>query len=248
MSQPTRAQRRQHGRGGSSDKPPHRDPMMPIYIGAAAIVVIVIAIFGFLNWQHSRQLAEAYATPTPGPSASAKLVPLSDGMAIGTAYFKDKLPDTPQGGHGQPVDGITCMGMEGANLHIHTHLALFYKGKQIMIPALIGASGNPTSPQNACLYWIHTHSGDGIIHVESPEVNAPATGGRYTLGMLFDIWGQPLERNNIAGFKGPVTVYVNGTQYDGDLHSIPLMSHEQITLEVGTPVVPPPNYAFPPAD
>ena len=64
--------------------------------------------------------------------------------------------------------------------------------------------------------------------------------------MLFDIWGQPLDRTIVAGINGPVTAYVNGAQYDGDLRAIPLTAHQQITLEVGTPIVPPPNYVFPP--
>jgi hypothetical protein len=34
-------------------------------------------------------------------------------------------------------------------------------------------------------------------------------------------------------------------KYDGDLRAIPLAAHQQIVLEVGTPVVPPPNYVLP---
>jgi len=45
-----------------------------------------------------------------------------------------------------------------------------------------------------------------------------------------------------------VSAYVNGSPYNGDLRSIPLVSHQQIVLEVGKPVVPPPNYVFPPND
>jgi hypothetical protein len=64
--------------------------------------------------------------------------------------------------------------------------------------------------------------------------------------MLFDIWGQPLQPDDVAGLKGSVTAYVNGQKYDGDLTAIPLRAHQQIVLEIGTPLVPPPNYAFPP--
>ena len=87
----------------------------------------------------------------------------------------------------------------------------------------------------------------GIIHVETPDVQPPG-GGPYKLGMLFDIWGQPLSRDDAAGFNGPVTAFVNGARYDGDLKTIPLTSHQEITIEVGSPVVPPTNYAFPPND
>ena len=53
--------------------------------------------------------------------------------------------------------------------------------------------------------------------------------------MLFDIWGQPLQREDVAGIVGPVTAYVNGTKYDGDLRAIPLGAHQQIVLRSATP-------------
>jgi hypothetical protein len=219
--------------------------MVAIYIGVAVLILLVIIIFGGMRWQQTLALKAAYATPSPGPNASAKPVTLVDGGAVGTAHFKPA--NTPAGGSGQPVDGVTCLSQEGQALHIHSHLALFDNGKQIQIPRLIGFTASPALPGGGCLYWIHTHDTSGIIHVETPEVQAPG-GGRYTLGMFFDIWGEPLGPDGVAGFKGPITAYVNGEKYDGDLHAIPLMSHQEITLEVGTPVVPPPNYAFPPAD
>ncbi len=242
--QQTRAERRRHARGGSSP-PPRRDPMMPIYIGVGVLILLVIAIFGGMRFEQSLALKAAQATPSPGPNASAKPVALVDGGALGMAHFK--TGNTPRGGTGQAVDGISCLSEEGQALHIHSHLAIYNDGKQIQIPRLIGFTANPMLPGGGCLYWIHTHDTSGIIHVETPDVQAPG-GGRYTLGMLFDIWGQPLARDGVAGFKGPVTAYVNGAPFDGDLKTIPLMSHQEITLEVGTPVVPPPNYAFPPND
>ena len=152
---------------------------------------------------------------------------------IGKQYFTSKIPDAPKGGMGLPVDGIACGGMEYATLHIHPHLSIFINGKQIAIPQGIGFGlGSAQNPQG-CLYWIHTHDSSGIIHIEAPQIEAPV-GGPYTLGMLFDIWGQPLTDSNVAGAKGPVTAFVNGTKYDGDLRAIPLNSHQEIMLEVGT--------------
>jgi hypothetical protein len=223
--------------------------MVIVYISAAALVVVIIAIFAIMNWMQQRQISEAYATPTPAPSAgpTSKPIQLTDGETLGKPTFKllkGGLPDTPAGGQGQTIDSISCGGMEYSTLHTHTHLAIFYQGKQVAVPRLVGAA--PLPPQG-CLYWIHTHSQDGIIHVESP-VLAPEGSSGFELGMFFDIWGQPLTRADVAGLKGPVIAYVNGTQYDGDLRQIPLRSHQRIVLEVGTPTVPPPNYTFPPND
>jgi len=243
MSQPTRADRRRQSRGGAAP-PPRRDPMTIVYAAVGVAVVAVIAVFAVMNWQHRQAVVAAYATPTPGASPASSPIPLVDGQPVGKAYFTAKVQDMPKGGLGQPVDGITCGGMEYSTLHIHTHLALFYDGKQLQIPRLIG--GAP-SAQGGCLYWIHTHFPDGIIHVESPQLEAPE-GGPFTLGMLFDIWGKSLGDTGAAGLNGPVVAYVNGTKYDGDLRQIPLRMGQQIVLEVGSPVVPPPAYILPADD
>ncbi len=222
--------------------------MAPIYIGLAALVIIIVGAFGIFRWQQNRALTAAYATPTPVTTASTgpSPIPLADGVPLGKALIKTGKvgADTPQGGHGQTVDGVPCATQEYAVLHVHPHLALFYNGTQAQIPRLIG--GAP-SPGGGCLYWVHTHDASGIIHVEAPQL-APPGGSDFNLGILFDIWGQPLTRDNVAGLKGPVTAYVNGVKYDGDLRLISLKSHQLITLEVGTPLVPPPNYSFPPND
>jgi hypothetical protein len=240
MPQPTRAERRRQARGGAAP-PPRRDPMRPVYIGAGVAIVVLIVAFLIYNWQQNRAMQQALATPTPGPNASAKPIQLTDGVSLGALHFKTKFPDTAAGGHGQPVDGVSCGTQEYATLHVHSHVTLIDHGRQIQIPRYIGFA---PAANGGCLYWIHTHDASGIIHVEAPQLSPPQ-GGDYTLGMLFDIWGQPLGPSGVADFTGPVTAYVNGTKYDGDLRSIPLRAHQQIVLEVGTPVVPPPNYAFP---
>ncbi len=105
---------------------------------------------------------------------------------------------------------------------------------------------SPTA-SGGCLYWIHTHDPSGIIHVEAGDVSPPS-GGPFTLGMFFDIWGQPLGSDGVGPFRGPVTAFVNGVPYAGKLADIPLREHQSVTLEVGNPVVPPPNYQLPPND
>ncbi len=218
------------------------DPMRAVYIGIGAALVALIVAFVIFNWWQNRTVQQAFATPTPGPNASAKAIQLANGESLGAKFSKTKYPDTAQGGRGQAVDGIACGSQEYATLHVHTHLAIFYNGKQMQVPQFIGFA---PSLAGGCLYWIHTHDASGIIHIEAPDISPPQ-GGPYTLAMLFDIWGQPLENDNVAGLIGPVAAYVNGAKYDGDLRGIPLRAHQQIVLEVGTPVVAPPNYAFPP--
>lgn len=221
--------------------------MTKIYIGAIAAIAIIILGFALMHWHQSQEIAQAYATPSPAPSSDPMTTPIQliDGQSLGTPHFATKyIPDYPKGGLGAPIDGIPCASQEFVTLHVHTHLALYFHGKQIQVPKQIGIV---PSASGGCLYWLHTHDESGIIHVEAPQLGAP-NGGGFTLGKFFMVWGQPLTNSNVAGMKGPVAAYVNGMRYNGDLRAIPLGSHQQIVLEVGTPTVPAPNYLFPPDD
>lgn len=183
---------------------------------------------------------------SPRRAATAGAVQLSQNEAIGKAAFANNpssgLPDTTTGGHGQRVAGIPC-GPESGRFHGHAHLALFVNGKQIQIPAGIGAV--QLSKNSGCFYWIHTHDATGIIHLEAPRSTMP-DGGRFRLGILFKIWGMPLGRNRVGPFIGPVSAYINGTRYSGDPRNIWLHEGRNITLELGQPHRVPPRYLLPP--
>jgi hypothetical protein len=177
----------------------------------------------------------------PGPKFSAPL-PIEIGQTVGTATYA--AGDSSTGGQGQPVDGVAC-DTSTPTYHIHSHLTLIADGQQRAIPLAIGVN-TPFTVQNfviagVCFYWIHTHDATGFIHVEAPQTDT------YTLGQLFDIWGEPLARDNVAGFTGTVTAYVDSTLYTGDLTAIDFQEHRQITLIVGTVPDTIPIYAFPSA-
>lgn len=135
------------------------------------------------------------------------------------------------------IDGVQCNANEGTVLHIHQHLTILDKGKSIGIPSGVGI--NQTQ---GCLYWLHTHRPDGVIHVESP------TQTTYTLGQFFAVWGQPLSTTRaasaVATGSDRLRAYVNGRVYRGDPRTISLAAHERITLEVGPPWVTPPSWTF----
>jgi hypothetical protein len=168
-------------------------------------------------------------------------IQLSEGGTVGKKTFPDG--STASGGNGSPVGGIECGSTPPAE-HYHAHLSLFASGEQIAIPRAIGIQDPILQGESvlagSCFYWLHTHDYTGIIHVEPP-----ATGHTFTLGQFFDIWGQPLASDKVATYTGAVTVYVDGKRYTGDPRAIVLTNHQQITLEVGTPRVAPPVYAFP---
>ena len=155
------------------------------------------------------------------------------GIALSTSLGDSLsgLVKGPAGGRGQVVDGIPCQTGEQLSYHVHAHLAIVANGQPVTVPAQIGIPGN-------CFYWLHTHDTTGAIHIEAPS---PQT---YTLGQFFDIWGQPLTSDNVAGSRGTVTAFVDQKQVTGDSRAIPLKDQASIVLEVGTPVPPPVNYDF----
>jgi hypothetical protein len=102
----------------------------------------------------------------------------------------------------------------------------------------IGIPGAPAAPR--CYYWLHTHDASGIIHVESPAQRV------FTLGQLFDVWGQPLARTGVATYPTTdLTVLVDGQTWDGDPRDVVLGAHTQVVLELGR-TVPAPELSFPP--
>jgi hypothetical protein len=132
------------------------------------------------------------------------------------------------------ISGIACDAMEGSRIHIHQHLVLLDHGNPVPIPADVGQV-----PARSCLYWIHTHTPDGIIHIESPQSRT------FTLADFFAIWGQPINRTQVASIRAKkgttLKVWVNGEPYHGDPGTIPLVAHADIVIEAGPPFPVPPK-------
>ena len=134
---------------------------------------------------------------------------------------------------------LRCETHEQLVYHVHAHLFILLDGKPQTVSAYVGIPGAPLLPK--CYYWLHTHDNTEIIHIESPTTRT------YTLGQFFDIWGQPLNRIDVATHPVPsagLTVFVDGKQYDGDPRDVELKAHTQVVLELGQ-VGPPPSFSFP---
>jgi hypothetical protein len=180
--------------------------------------------------------------PTPGPTLPplGPLVDLDDNHAVGISYWMDRDPTI--GARGELMDGRRCWpGTEPPDTyHVHTHLSILLDDVALRIPEDIGIV---TSPKK-CAYSLHTHNHSGKLHVEGP---APEV---FTLGEFFRIWGQPLGPDNVAGLTGkPIVVYItdhNGvvTLATGDWNDIELLSHREITIQVGTTVSYIPNFTW----
>jgi hypothetical protein len=153
--------------------------------------------------------------------------------------------------NGQVVDGIACSTGEMLQVHYHANLQIYVDGQQVPVPAGVGivepdsSIASPHQSSNgtlSCLYNLHTHDGSGIIHIESPDNRD------YTLGNLFDIWGQRLSsaqlmQNKVDGTHKLVVVVfdANGQKstYTGDPHNLTLNQHDTIYLLYNSPSVQP---------
>lgn len=135
----------------------------------------------------------------------------------------------------EPINGVECNRNEFFNYHVHSHLDVFVDGEERQVPDNVGILTSPS-----CLYWLHTHDDDGIIHVEAPQAR------EFMLGQFLDIWEQTRDSqglfDSVAGMN--VTAYVNGNQFEGNYREIELESQRQIVLAYGEPPADIPEYDF----
>ena len=202
-----------------------------VVVAAAVAVGITVSVHG----------GDAHASPS-GPTDAATAVltgpPGPEGIVLEQGQL---LAPAGTAATGTAVDGIQCSASEQVAYHIHTHLSVYVNGALRPIPAGVGIV-TPVAQQTAngafdsasrCYYWLHVHAQDGVIHVESPTTTT------YTLGQFFAIWNQPLSANQVGPDTGTLAVFVNGVRYTGNPAGIPLQSHEDIQIDVGTPTVAP---------
>ncbi len=188
----------------------------------------VVAVAGVGAWALLR---------SSGPSSSIG----PEGVAI---YHVPSLAANTTARGGRAIDGITCRSQshEAIKYHVHVHVEIFVNGSMRRLPGGVGI----TAPRLAfhfktgtfydvglydCLYWLHTHVADGVIHVEAPMKRT------FTLGQFFDVWGQPLGPNRVGPASGHVVVFENGRRYRGSPRSVPLLAQGEIQIDVGSPVV-----------
>jgi hypothetical protein len=213
------------------EAPRHSVAVLPLVL--AGVLLFVLGVGAALLFT-SMARPQAVSRPTP---VAAVPVP----GAASTSTGDGSLPD---------VNGISCDALEGTIVHIHMHLAIFVNGQEQPVPYGIGigqpwqvtdSDEGPFVEDGSCFYWIHTHTGDGIVHIESPLRR------RFTLGDFFAIWQMPLSSNQVGPAQGPVTLYVNGQKSRANPADVPLLPHERVQLDVGGDV-PPYQFDFPDGD
>jgi hypothetical protein len=197
----------------------------------AAVIVVVLAAGGIIAGVAS---SSGGKKASPKPSAGAGPTG-PEGIAVeeGTP-----LASLSAAASGSTVQGVQCNTEEKVAYHIHTHLSVYVNGALRPVTPGVGivqpqSQQTPTVPfygASNCYYWLHVHTQDGVIHVESPTQTS------YTLGQFFAIWGQPLTSSRVGPATGKLTIFVDGKPYTGDPAAITLGSRKDIQIDVGTAV------------
>lgn len=186
-------------------------------VGVAAVTIAVI--FGI----------NTYSRPDPTAADGTGL-----GAETGPPWPLPADPAQRAKAAGLPI------GPMGTAEHYHAHLDVIVNGRPAAVPADIGV--DPRSGQMSAL---HTHTPDGIVHVEAARVGEP-----FTLGQLFTEWNVALTPDRIGSLpatdKQPLAVYVNGEKYSGNPATLRLQDQQQIAVTYG-PIEPddiPAGYDF----
>ncbi len=150
-----------------------------------------------------------------------KLIAMGVIVAIvaGIAFYLHKSDNTVDTSFSL-IDGIPCETQEYGTFHIHAHLDVFVNGNAYPVPALIGIE------DNTCLYWLHTHSTDGIMHIEAPQAQD------FTLGQFLDVWK---STGNTPPPSGDPIIYVNGQVVSTTPATTKLNAHDEVVLVYGNP-------------
>jgi hypothetical protein len=119
------------------------------------------------------------------------------------------------------------LGPMGTAEHYHPHLSITIDGQPVPVPPNIGVD-----PDTGAMSAVHTHEGDGTIHIE-----AHTAGEKFTLGQLFTQWGVALTPTQIGGVEAKagdkVTVSSNGNPVSGAPADLRLEPDQKIELTLG---------------
>lgn len=118
---------------------------------------------------------------------------------------------------------LRCLATEGEAMHIHSHLSIMINKQLVSVPTHIGVNTNKN-----CIDAVHTHDGDGLIHVESPAKKD------FTLGDFFAVWDKPFSQAQILESKVNaeygLKLYIDGKE-SSNFDSTILKDHQELFID-----------------
>ncbi len=166
----------------------------------------------------------AAATREEGESAAL--------ATAGTTEVRDTPPPWPvqPDGLAQRISGLAFPPVGDESYHAHTLLSVYRDGQQVEVPANVGF--DRTGAHSS----LHTHTPDGVIHMEADDPYP------YTLGELFTVWGVALDTTagkerlgaDTATGDKTVHVFVNGKPAPAGA-DVPMRDGDNIVVAYGSP-------------
>jgi hypothetical protein len=130
----------------------------------------------------------------------------------------------------QSLERADAIGLpaEGTTLHEHANVQVFVNGEPQPVPQSIGIPAD--APPLASL---HTHTSDGLVHVESSQVRD------FTLGEFFDVWGVFLSETCVGAHctdgQEELIVFLDGQRVSGPIRDVVLDDQSVVVVTFGTP-------------
>ncbi len=135
----------------------------------------------------------------------AAIVILTLFVVVGGLLYFSKSSEKPVSKLTNRELALLCDDEMAGGFHIHPILEIVVNGENVPVPTNIGV-------QQTCMTALHTHTPDGVIHVESPEKRD------YTLADFFAVWNQPFNKDEILSYKADtahrIRITVNGSEID----------------------------------
>jgi len=178
--------------------------------GAALATLLIVAAIGISNAQDDDSSTQAGSGAVSGLGAAAA----------------PPWPLPPDA-----TDRVAAAGMDtgpmGMAEHYHAHLDIIVNGEAVPVPANLGID-----PATGGMAALHTHTADGLVHVEADTQDEA-----FTLGQLFTAWDVKLTAEQIGSMTttdgNELKVYVNGEEQSGNPAMLRLADQQQITIVFG---------------
>lgn len=118
------------------------------------------------------------------------------------------------------------LGPMGTAAHFHPQLRIVINDRAVPVAANIGVD-----PTTGAMSALHTHEGDGTVHIEADNA-----ADEFTLGQLFVQWDVPLTETRIGDVRAApgqrVELTSNGQTVRGKPGLLKLEPDQQIVLEL----------------
>ncbi|GAC1407374.1 MAG: hypothetical protein NVSMB64_14220 [Candidatus Velthaea sp.] len=244
------------GGGGSGSTPPVRSVQ-----NAVPSVLVSPVPEAPASIEAAPDVAPAAAIDAGVPVVNSTSAPrvLADNASVVIGYEPYGVETSAPGK--LPIDGLPCTyGMAMAQ-HFHAHFSFYVNGRQYGVPGAVGIYHpkvvrtpyfyDANGATGGCNYDMHTHTPDGVIHIESGSSKLT-----FNLRQFLDIWHVTLTSNSFWHYTGPTRVFLTDEATGGpgthpvreitgqNFSTILMKRHMEITVEVGPTYVNTPNYTF----